>query len=52
MNTDTHPETDDNEWEILQHEALPGYPKAFKIILAVAAVYFIHIFVYSFFKTL
>lgn len=52
MNANTPSKPDENDWEILAHAAKPGYPKAFKIIFLVAAVYFIHIFVYSFFKTL
>lgn len=41
-----------NDWEILAHEEKPGYRKVFHIVLGVAVVYFIHMFVYSFFKTL
>jgi hypothetical protein len=50
MNT---PETQSGSmWEILSHQEVPGYRKAFHIIVAVAVIYFIHIFVYTFFTTL
>ncbi len=32
------------EYEILDHDAVPGYRTAFHIILAVAVIYFIYIF--------
>jgi hypothetical protein len=41
-----------DEWEILQHGEVPGYRKTFHVILTLAVVYLIHIFVYTFFKTL
>lgn len=40
------------EWEVLEHEEVPGYKKAFHIIITVAVIYFLHIFIYTFFTTL
>ncbi|MFH1156730.1 MAG: hypothetical protein V1793_23250 [Pseudomonadota bacterium] len=48
----THQISTGTEREILQHEEVPGYKKAFHIIVTIAVIYFLHIFIYSFFKTL
>ncbi len=39
--------TTDGEWEILAHEALPGYKTAFHVIIVIAVLYFLHIFVHN-----
>ncbi len=36
------------EYEILDHDEVPGFRKAFNIIICVAAAYFIYIFSHTF----
>ncbi len=36
------------EWEVLDHKAVPGFRPAFYIIFSIAAVYFLYIFVTHF----
>jgi len=38
---------DDEDWEMLQHKALPGFKTGFLLILSLAMLYFLYIFVSS-----
>jgi hypothetical protein len=35
----------DEDWETLTHEAMPGYKAGFLLILSIILIYFIYIFV-------
>lgn len=36
----------DKDWEMLTHEALPGFKTGFLLILSLALLYFLYIFVH------
>lgn len=37
----------DEEFEVLQHDEVPGYRAAFHIIICVAVAYFVYIFAFA-----